>query len=191
MTSRPMVRRVSNLVVIIGLIAACGPATGSPDPATPSASATTPATTATTATASLGPSSSPSTSTVVATPDPSLPPDATLAADGGDAVTGQLGSFIWGDGGSDSGTLPGAPVAVGASEPLTIGLVPLTGVATWAAALTRIDPDGTGVAPIGIEEGPPPMTLTAPGAGTWRLVVTVRFADHAGSATYTWRLDVR
>ena len=37
------------------------------------------------------------------------PPAATLAVEGGDPVAGQLGSFTWNGGGSDSPWLPGAP----------------------------------------------------------------------------------
>ena len=48
------------------------------------------------------------------------PPAATLAADGGDPAVGQLGSYTWLDGGSDSPWLPGTPLTVGAGEPLTV-----------------------------------------------------------------------
>ena len=48
------------------------------------------------------------------------PPAASLAVEGGDPVTGQLGTFTWGDGGSDSPWLPGAPIAVGTGEQLTV-----------------------------------------------------------------------
>src|SRR5688500_217654 len=52
------------------------------------------------------------------------PPDAFLAVEGGDPVVGQLGTYVWLDTGSDSPWLPGAPLAVGAGEPLTLGLDP-------------------------------------------------------------------
>src|SRR6266576_2728071 len=42
------------------------------------------------------------------------PPSAALAADGGDPVVGQLGTYTWLDGGSDSPWLPGTTIAVGA-----------------------------------------------------------------------------
>ena len=41
------------------------------------------------------------------------------ATEGGDPVTGSLGSFTWGDGGSDSPWLPGGEIAVGTGEQLT------------------------------------------------------------------------
>ena len=50
------------------------------------------------------------------------PPAAALAVEGGDPVTGQLGTFTWGDGGSDSPWLPGAPIAVGTGEQLTVSI---------------------------------------------------------------------
>ena len=55
-----------------------------------------------------------------ASPSATEPPAATLAVEGGDPVTGQLGTFTWGDGGSDSPWLPGSPIAVGTGEHLTV-----------------------------------------------------------------------
>jgi hypothetical protein len=182
-----MPARAIGLVVSVGLVIACG----APGAAVTAAPAATPTSILGATTPATNPVSTPLPSPSIATPDPALPPDATLAAEGGDPVTGQLGSFIWGDGGSDSPMLPGSPVAVGASEPLSIRVTPTTGVATWSAVLTQIAPVGSAATPVAIDDGPPPMTLGAPAAGVWRLVVTIRFAGHAGSATYTWRLDVR
>ena len=51
-----------------------------------------------------------------------IPPDASLAAEGGDPVPGQLGTFTWAGGGSDSPWLPGTPITVGAGESLTVTL---------------------------------------------------------------------
>ena len=56
------------------------------------------------------------------------PPAASLAVEGGDPVVGQLGSFTWGDGGSDSPWLPGAPIPVGAGERLTVAIADGVGV---------------------------------------------------------------
>ena len=82
---------------------------------------------------------------------PERPPDATLAADGGDGVAGQLGSYTWRGAGSDSPWLPGTPIAVGAGEPLTVrigGRRPGRGVG-GAAGAGRATSD-VGAIPVGI-----------------------------------------
>ena len=128
--------------------------------------------------------------TPVATPvDPETPPDALLAAEGGDPVAGQLGTYIWGDGGSDSPWLPGAPIALGAGEPLIVTLDPATALESWGAVYVPATADGpAGALPLGDGSGPP--AFAAPGAGNWTVDLQVTFADGAGSAHYAWRLDV-
>ena len=126
-------------------------------------------------------------------PAPSLPADpprATLAADGGDPVAGQLGSYAWRDGGSDSPWLPGAPIAVGAGEPLTVLVGDGVPVATWTA---RRVPAGTanGVGAIALGAGSDPVAFAAPDTGSWSVQVDIQFADDLGSAAYYWRVDVR
>jgi hypothetical protein len=116
------------------------------------------------------------------------PPDALLSSEGGDPVAGQLGSYTWAGGGSDSPWLPGAPIAVGRGEPLQITLQPATAVASWAA---RRNPatatSGSGATALG--EGTAVIAFPAPGPGAWTVEVTIRFTG-GGSATYAWRLDV-
>lgn len=118
------------------------------------------------------------------------PPSASLAVEGGDAVAGQLGTFIWGDSGSDSPWLPGSPIAVGTGEPLTVAIGDGVGVATWSA---RRVPAGTtdGSAAVGLGTGGPPVAFDAPGSGSWSVQVTIDFDDGLGSATYYWLLTVR
>jgi hypothetical protein len=118
------------------------------------------------------------------------PPAAALAAEGGDPVTGQLGSFTWADGGSDSPWLPGTPVVVGAGEPLTVTLADGVAVADWSA---RRVPAGTtdGAGAVGLGSGPTPVTFAAPRPGSWSVQVTVTFAGGLGSAAYYWQLTVR
>lgn len=118
------------------------------------------------------------------------PPAATLAAEGGDPVAGQLGSFTWNDGGSDSPWLPGAPVEVGAGEPLTVRVADGVAVSEWSA---RRVPAGTanGSGALGLGGGPAPITFNAPGPGSWSVQVLVRFPDGLGSAAYYWQLTVR
>ncbi len=118
------------------------------------------------------------------------PPAAWLAAEGGDAVAGQLGTYIWGDAGSDSPWLPGAPISVGAGEPLTVTFDPALPVASWRARMVSSDADGPdGARVLGDGAGDP--SFQAPAAGSWTVEVFVEFGSSAGDASYFWRLDVR
>ena len=118
------------------------------------------------------------------------PPAASLSAEGGEAVTGQLGSFTWRGGGSDSPWLPGSAIRVGAGEPLTVVLAGNVGVAKWTA---RRVPAGTtdGSGAVGLGSGPAPIAFAAPGVGSWSVQVTVRFADDLGDAAWYWAVEVR
>ena len=118
------------------------------------------------------------------------PPAATLAVEGGDPVAGQLGSFTWNEGGSDSPWLPGTPVDVGAGEVLTVTIADGVAVDDWSA---RRVPAGTtdGVGAVRLGGGPAPVTFDAPAPGSWSVQVLVRFAGGLGSAAYYWQLTVR
>jgi hypothetical protein len=142
------------------------------------------------------PAASPPPTEVVVTPAPAgsvsvtEPPAATLAVEGGDPVIGQLGSFTWGAGGSDSPWLPGSPIAVGAGERLTVALVDGVAVATWSAKRVPAGTtDGSGT--VGLGTGGPPIAFDAPGTGSWSVQVTVDFDGGLGSASYYWLVTVR
>ena len=108
----------------------------------------TPAPSSASAGPSLGAATPAPTRGVTAPPADTAPPAATLVAEGGDPVVGQLGTYAWRDGGSDSPWLPGAPIAVGAGEPLSLSLEPATGIASWRARSVPASadgPDGRGV----------------------------------------------
>lgn len=125
-------------------------------------------------------------------PAPSLgePPAATLAAEGGDAVAGSLGSFVWGDGGSDSPWLPGAPISVGAGETLTVSVGGLP-VQDWTAKRIAAGvSDGVGAVRLG-SGAAAPITFPAPKPGRWSVQLAVTFAGDLGSATYYWEVTVR
>ena len=123
-------------------------------------------------------------------PTAATPPEASLSAEGGDPVVGQLGSYVWGGGGSDSPWLPGAPIAVGAREPLAVTFAGGPPVARWSARRARAGATSPiGAVPAG--GGPGPIAVDAPASGSWTLAVTVEFAGGIGSATWYWRLDVR
>ena len=123
-----------------------------------------------------------------ATPRVGDPPTASLRVEGGDPVVGQLGTYSWAGGGSSSPWLPGAPIAVGAEEPLVVTMDQPFIVTAWTARLApAADQDGT-LATV-IAEGAGQPVLSVPKRGSWALAVTVTFGER-GSATYAWRLDV-
>ena len=117
------------------------------------------------------------------------PPVAQLAAEGGDSVTGQLGTYTWGDGGSDSPWLPGAPIAVGAGEPLGVSFRSPITVATWQARAVPEGADGPAGASI-LGEGTGAPAFGAPAAGSWTAEIHVVFDGGVGDASYFWRLEV-
>lgn len=167
---RGMVRPIAGAAILAGIVLACGPA------ATPAGG---------TLLASQRPSAGPAAS--VAGRD--APPDALLAAEGGDPVAGQLGTFVWFETGSDAPWLPGAPIAVGAGEPLIVTLVPDEGVLAWTARFVPAavtGPDGA----TSLGEGSGSPRFDAPGPGAWTVEVFTEFPAGAGNARYFWRLEV-
>ena len=120
---------------------------------------------------------------------PAVPPTASLAAEGGDPVAGQLGTYTWADGGSDSPWLPGALITVGAGEPLSVTLAPAVPIERWRARYVAADTgDPSGATALG--DGPGQATFIAPPPGAWTVEVAVTFADGLGTASYFWQLDV-
>jgi hypothetical protein len=133
----------------------------------------------------------PSASIAPAASDPAItePPAAALAAEGGDPIAGQLGTYIWGDGGSDAPWLPGAPIRVGAGELLAVTLEPDVGIAAWRARyVPAASTDPTGATALGSGSGSP--SFPAPAGGPWTVEVAIDFAGGQGTASYIWRLDV-
>jgi hypothetical protein len=181
MTNGSSMRRVLGSWLIIWIVAGCTTATASPAPS--SALATPPP-------ATVARPSMPNPSSVAPAPAGDRPPDARLAAEGGDPVTGQLGSYTWADSGSDSPWLPGAPVTVGVGEPLSITLDPPVGVASWRARSVPASADGPEGATL-LGEGSGPALFSSPAPGTWTVEVHVVFADDAGDASYFWMVAVR
>lgn len=180
-------------LVIAVVLTACGGTATSPIAVTDTPMAT--STTAAAATAIADPSDATPTPTAVPAatlPSPSAggvdePPAASLAAEGGDPVLGQLGSYVWADGGSDSPWLQGTPITVGAAEPLAMVVRPGVRIATWAA---RMVPAGASspAGAVSLGEGTGSPRFEAPGPGAWTVTVQVRFADELGSAAYFWAL---
>jgi hypothetical protein len=117
------------------------------------------------------------------------PPAAALKADGGDPVDGQLGSYTWNGGGSDSPWLQGSPIRVGAGEPLTVAIAGGPAIGDWTVQrVAGGTAGGAGAIAMGSGEGTP-IAFIAPSAGSWSILVNVRFADGADAAYY-WLLDV-
>jgi hypothetical protein len=135
-------------------------------------------------------SGTPSEATVSTAPLGDVPPAARLAAEGGDPVEAQLGTYTWRDSGSDSPWLPGARIAVGAGEPLSVSLDPPVGIAAWQARYVSASADGpAGATSLGEGSGAP--SLSAPGgAGAWTVEVHAEFGDGLGNASYFWRLEI-
>jgi hypothetical protein len=182
--SRPPARVV--IALVLGLLAVVACERGSSTPAPTGTAGTALPTTSVAATPTAAPAA-----TAAATASPStsaLPPAASLAAEGGDAVVGQLGSFTWGDGGSDSPWLPGAPIAVGAGEPLAVTFADPTPTGPWTAVRAPADAtSGAGAVAVGAGAGRVAFAIAAP--GRWTVAVTVAFIG-GGSAAWYWLVTV-
>lgn len=171
-------RTIAIVVMLVAAVAACSGSTAPPPPA----NLTTPP----------SPSSSPVVAADAPSDEPSAdgPPAARMSAEGGDPVTGQLGTYVWGDAGSDSPWLPGAPIAVGVGEPLTVTFDPAIPVSTWRARMVPARAAGPdGASSLGLGAGDP--RFGAPAPGSWTVEVHVAFVAGRGDASYFWRLDVR
>jgi hypothetical protein len=169
---------MARLAFVISIATAACATTAGPAIPSPTASAA-----SATATAATAPASQ------LSAPIAASPPNAELAAEGGDPTDGQLGTYVWRDSGSDSPWLPGAPIAVGSGEPLTVAFKPATNVATWTARSVPSTADGPAGATV-LGEGAGQPRFQAPAAGTWTLEVHVVFADGLGNASYFWQLAV-
>ena len=97
--------------------------------------------------------------------------------------------YTWGDGGSDSPWLPGAPISVGTGEPLSLTFDPGVAAESWRARSVPSSAEGPDGASL-IGEGAGTPTFTAPRAGSWTVEIRVVFAEGSGDASYFWLLDV-
>ena len=117
------------------------------------------------------------------------PPAALLTAEGGDPVVGQLGSYTWNGNGSDSPWLQGSPSRVGAGEPLTVTIAGEPAIGDWT--VQRVPGGATGgSSAVSMGSGQDaPIGFVAPAAGSWSILVDVRFPD-GSDAAYYWLLAV-
>ncbi|MBA3236231.1 MAG: hypothetical protein H0T59_09620 [Chloroflexi bacterium] len=172
-------RSASGILMLVMLLGACGGGTSvGSDPVA----------------ATAGPTADLTASpTVAVTPGPTAanePPAAWIAVDGGDAASGQLGSYTWNEAGSDSPWLPGTPIAVGAGETLMVTFDDPLGISSWTARRVPAgSTDGSGA--VGVGSGGSSIAFALPEPGEWSVEVTVQFADGIGSASWYWHITVR
>jgi hypothetical protein len=123
-----------------------------------------------------------------------LPPDAAIAGDDG-VIVGQLGTFTWGDDGSSSPWLPGAPVTVTNSAALRVGLSDGAPVRRWVARYAAAgDPSPMGTVPL--RSGVAVIEFPPPPPGEWTVELFVVYGpgvagQDLGEASYFWRMSVR
>lgn len=126
-------------------------------------------------------------------PDPTLvpPPDALLAVEGGDPVTGEQGTWSWNNAASDAPWLPGYPIRAGVNERLTFTMSVRVPVDSWQVSrvLPSAVPGGDGEVPMAEGTGNV-ITFPAPPPGSWSVAVSVRFGDNLGGAVYYWAVTV-
>jgi len=180
------------VVLALGFVVGVGSAGCSAPGAVPPTATVTAGTTvdpAPTVTTAISPSA-PASSATLTPPEPvDGPPMASLAVDGGDPVAGQLGTYVWKDGGSDSPWLPGARIAVGAGEFLAMTLDPDIAIDSWRSRYVPASADGpAGATALG--EGRAPAAFKTPPPGSWTVEVRVVFGDGRGDASYFWRVEV-
>jgi hypothetical protein len=190
-TTTMVARRVASAALVAAILVGCGggggpsgmPETSGSPTASATASASAPVLTTGSAVAPTDPPS-------VGVPGRDVPPDASLAAEGGDPVLGQRGSYVWLETGSDAPWLPGTPIVVGAGEPLSVRFEPDGAIVEWRGRYVpagQTDPQGA----TSLGDGAGAPAFPAPAAGSWSVEVAVDFGPDVGSASYFWRLDVQ
>lgn len=158
------------------------------DGASPSAPAGSPAASAP-PTAAAATASGP---TPVPVGNAAAPPTAGLSGGTGTApaTDGQLGTFTWGDQGSDAPWIvPSTGTTATAGAELAVSFDPPLEPASWTV---RWAPIVNGVAGdvASATDGTAPVVVAAPGAsGAWSLQLEARF-DQGHSAVWYWRVDV-
>ncbi len=190
---RALARRRSRVasLVLAGLIAGCGtggpPASGASLP--PAIASQTPATPV-----AVAPDATPSTDpTPVPTVALSEPPVALLVVPNmpGEPAVGPLGSFTWGDHGSDAPWIVprhGALAVQGATVNVTFD--PAVTPAAWTVRWAPIAAGGAGDV-ASASQGGDAVAFDVPGqAGAWSLQLEARFGT-GRSASWYWRVDVR
>lgn len=193
-------RQPTLAVVLLLVVAACGPSAGSSAAATieTAAASTAPTATVTISSAAVPLASDvPSASVANVTPTSEIvsfepipaPPAALMSVEGGDAVPGDVGGYTWQQSGQSAPWLPGEPIHVGSLEALRVVLAEPVGIDHWTASRVRSDNLDGGAIPIGEGSGDR-IVFPAPPPGRWSVHVGIWFADNQGSAAYFWAVDV-
>ena len=144
-----------------------------------------------------GPTASVAAEVTEPVPGISLPPLALLSVDGGEPMTGALGTYVYEGSGSDAPWLPAAslePVQVPAGATLELTLESASAFVSWSAQVAAAeDVRGESRTGLGQSEGSERMKSAAfasPEAGQWVLAVRVFYPDDRGDAFLFWLLDV-
>lgn len=180
--------RIAVLVLALAAATAAGCGSGPPSPppvASPGPASPTPGT------ASPPVSADPATPTPVIPPIPDSPPEVALAADGGEPIAGDLGTFSWDGLVSDAPWIVGrAGVAVAADGTLEATVAGDLQVRDWTVRWAQVaggqaEPVGDGATSgLGL-----PIAFRPPGPGAWSVAVEVWYAD-VGRAAWYWRVNV-
>lgn len=130
-------------------------------------------------------------------PGISLPPLALLSVDGGEPMTGELGTYVYEGSGSDAPWLPAASlesVQVPSGATLELTLEDASAFVSWSAQVAAAeDVRGESKTGLGQSEGSTRMESAAfasPETGQWVLAARVFYPDDRGDAVFFWLLDV-
>ena len=178
---RGLRRAIVALLALATVSAACAsPGASGPTSALPTQTSSATASAKSAATATAQPPAS-------ATTDG--PPAATLEVEGGEPVVGQLGPYTWGETGTATGWLRGAPITIGVGEELVLGLDPALPIDSWTARYVPYAADSPADA-IPLGEGSDAPRFAGPPAGAWTVEVSLVFAADLGEARYAWAVQV-
>jgi hypothetical protein len=125
-------------------------------------------------------------------PPPGGPPAALVSgpAVAGGPAAGSLGSYTWGDQGSDAPWIvPPTATSATSGTPVAIAFDPAVAATWWVARWGPIVAGRPGDVETSAEGAGPVRLLTPDAAGPWSLQVEAHFGDRRG-ATWYWRVDV-
>jgi hypothetical protein len=180
-------------LVLAAIVAGCGtsgsPPVGGPSIRTVAATPSSPPPTEVTPEASASPTDGP---TPVPTAPLTVPPEALLLGDAlpGEPAVGDLGSYTWGDEGSDAPWIVSRPgVVAKPGTAVRITFIPDVAPPSWTVRWARIAGGGAGDV-ASAAEGSGTVEFAIPDtAGSWSLQLDARFGTGHG-ATWYWRVDV-
>lgn len=137
-------------------------------------------------------SPSPAASTEPPAEPGAAPPAALLLVGDRFPVAGQLGTYIWRDGGSSSPWLPGTRAALPANVPLAFQFDVAVPIVRWNVRYVEAGvegPNGAVVLGEGLIRGRVLESDVLP-RGAWTVELRVSFANGLGNAIYFWEIIV-